>query len=116
MSTNYYAHIKLGGTNSIETKLVLHIGKTGGGVSFSGDWFASAEDWKRYLSFNADKIDIIDENGVEWTVEDLFTRFEGFSYEQKRRQYDAIARDHSSMLYMYWLDGSGYTFSKGEFF
>jgi len=116
MSTNYYARVNLGGKHSIEITTELHIGKTGGGASFSGDWFQSFEDWRRFLEFNADKVTIINEYKAELTLEELVEIFESYDTENRRRQFDWIAENSPTNLRDYWLDGEGYTFSKGEFF
>jgi hypothetical protein len=115
MSTNYYAKVELGDRHSISTTLTMHIGKTGRGVSISGDWFRTFAEMKTFLEYNKDKVVIEDEYSVELSLDKLVEHFESFPYEKRRAQYDAVMSDYPTHSNDYWLDPEGYTFCTGYF-
>ena len=116
MSTNYYARLALGGSNSAATTVSIHIGKTSGGAILSGDWFSSFKEWKNFLSYNADKVDIFDEYKTPLTFDELVERFEKYDSEERARQFNWLKENLPSSMSSHWLDEDGFTFSKGEFF
>lgn len=127
MSTNYYAIVKLPTIHDEDEDRIFrfHIGKTGGGTIVNGTQFASFAQLVQYLRHTDAKI--IDEYHAELALDELIKRFQDYSPEDRRRQYDWVltaarnsddpqqrwAKENTEA---YWVDDEGYTVHRGAFF
>lgn len=80
MSTNFYAHFRLGDGESLVYK--MHIGKATrsapdvyGLSTVSGKHFPDIESWVKFLRHNTDSVVIRDEYGVEADTEEFIAEY-----------------------------------------
>lgn len=118
MSNNYYAHLKIG--DDITWK--LHIGLTVGGkfATLCGRTFPTVQAWYTFLTFNQDKLTVVDEGGETVAVSDIAARLTDFDpiqldYHRKNGDYiNPYPVPENWRGTDLWLDG-GVLFSNGTF-
>lgn len=133
MSTNFYAHWRIGADSSygapvaFSTEVVLHIGKrsSNGFSMMNGAVFPTTAAWIQFLTHNANNVEIIDENNVVHAVAD-FIADELAVPDTSTKHINCVKAagytvhttpvPTSNNVPSYWTDETGQMFYNGEFF
>jgi hypothetical protein len=112
MSKNWYAEIKVAADETTPV-IKFHIGKTSShSVSVDGNLFGSFAEMTDFLRYNESKATIVDEYGVNYSLDELIEIFNRYSITDRARQYRAVGTESGRNR----LDKDGFTVSTGEWF
>lgn len=124
MSTNFYAHLKVG-TKPVYTEVIFHIGKSvyQGLSTMNGSVFPTVDAWEQFLLHNETFVQVVDEYGRERKTADFIKeqfRIPQASDNQRNWLLDhgytihdqPVPRDYTQTAH--WMDGDQ-LFYNGEF-
>lgn len=111
MSTNFYATVKVVGDETTP-EFRMHLGKTSSGIAMvDGNLFDSFKSMVDFLRYNKKNIQIEDEYGTPFTLEEFENRFRGDHSDNFR-----IFEKHYTDSGRSWMDDDGFIVSMGVWF
>lgn len=109
MSKNWYAEIKVAADETTPV-INFHIGKTNtNSVSVDGNLFGSFADMVSFLRYNESKTSIVDEYGVNYSLDELIEIFYAYPLTDRSRQSRVDGTDTVQ-------DVENFSISKGVWF
>lgn len=112
MGTNYYVDWAPPGSSTVSIQ--LHICKSLD--KFQGDMFGSWRQWKEWLTYQGERLTIVDEYSENHDLEEFIRDVEAVPMEARRRQTKWVMEHPEYGTDRDWWDADGYSFHRGEFF